>query len=96
MEPITHSDLEFNLEEVFVETDFRDKEGRGGDSSRERDYTLPGSYKSFAKWEMNFGAEYEVTQDVQKRGLTDTANDYSYNKATRDYNWRLLYENITT
>ena len=45
---------------------------------------------------MNFRAEYEVTQDVQKRGLTDTANDYSYNKATRDYNWRLLYENITT
>ena len=66
MKPITHSDLEFSLEQVFVETDFRPKEGPSEDPTYERDYALPGSYKSFAKYEMHFDKETDLQQLIQK------------------------------
>ena len=37
-----------------------------------------------------------MQQLIQKQNLTDTVNDWGLNKASRDYKWRLLYQNITT
>ena len=63
VKPITHTDLGFDLEKVFAETDKRKKSDReevGTDHSFERDYELPGSYKSFAKYEMHFDKETDL------------------------------------
>ena len=60
MKPITHSDLGFDLEKVFAETDKRKKDEEADDHSFERDYDLPGSYKSFAKYEMHFDKETDL------------------------------------
>ena len=55
LKPIVHTDLGFNLETVFKETDRKRKNDSEEDENEfERDYNLPGSYKSFAKWEMHF------------------------------------------
>ena len=61
MKPITHVDLGFDLEKVFAETDKRKKDELVDDPhSFERDYDLPGSYKSFAKYEMHFDKETDL------------------------------------
>ena len=58
-EPFQHVDLGFNLEEILHETDIKGKKGVE-ETFYDRDYNLPGSYKSFAKWEMHFNKEYEM------------------------------------
>ena len=43
---------------------------------------------------MDFGAEDEIQQYIQKHNLEDSINDYSYNKAKRDYKWTTFYKNL--
>ena len=90
--PITHGDLNLSIEEVFHETDLIYEPVN--EQNPNRNYDLAGSYKTFSKWEMDFGAEDEIQQYIQKHNLEDSINDYSYNKAKRDYKWTTFYKNL--
>ena len=64
-EPIKHTDLGFSLDEILHETDIKGKTGVE-ETFYDRDYNLPGSYKSFAKWEMHFSKDHDMQQLIQK------------------------------
>ena len=64
-EPIKHTDLGFSLDQILNETDIQGMKGED-ESFYDRDYNLPGSYKSFAKWEMHFSKDHDMQQLIQK------------------------------
>ena len=56
--PITHKDLDLNVEDMFNEVDMMFSKENNPSLLKSQD--ISGSYKTFAKWEMDFGAEDEI------------------------------------